>query len=207
MRVARGGTPHLFHDETLERTTDGSGALRERDDDELGGLDAGSWFDPRFAGEPVPTLERALSRLRGRIGRVYAEIKGYDAPADVDRMVAEVSDAGMLDGTVFISMDWEALARVRARSADTAIGYIVERPERTEEAFRRAAGDPRALVDFDARLLAADPDRVEAAAAAAIALAAWTVNRVDDAARLLEMGVHRITTNEVGGLLAWKATL
>jgi glycerophosphoryl diester phosphodiesterase len=40
-----------------------------------------------------------------------------------------------------------------------------------------------------------------------VPLAVWTVNDRATAARLLELGVRRITTNEVGDLLAWKATL
>ncbi|MBF0561338.1 MAG: glycerophosphodiester phosphodiesterase [Alphaproteobacteria bacterium] len=55
----------VFHDETLERTTDGHGRLREAPLATLIGLDAGGWFEPNFAGEPVPTLEAVLGLLQG----------------------------------------------------------------------------------------------------------------------------------------------
>jgi glycerophosphoryl diester phosphodiesterase len=125
----------------------------------------------------------------------------------VDRIAGLVDQAGMRASTVFISMDWAALDRIRAGWADALIGYIVDKAHRIDEGIARAAVDPKALLDFDARLLLADPGRAARARAASIELAAWTVNRVRDAARLVEMGVPRITTNEVETLVAWKTTL
>lgn len=60
------GAVVIIHDDTLERTTDGSGAVADHTLAELQQLDAGSWFDPRFAGEPIPTLEQALAAASGR---------------------------------------------------------------------------------------------------------------------------------------------
>lgn len=60
VRLSRDGVPLVFHDDTLDRTTDGSGAVAERDWAEIAGLDAGSWFGPAFAGERVPGLEQVL---------------------------------------------------------------------------------------------------------------------------------------------------
>jgi len=48
------GTPMLIHDETLERTSSGRGAVAETSDATLVTLDAGSWFGGSFAGEPLP---------------------------------------------------------------------------------------------------------------------------------------------------------
>ncbi len=55
--------PVLLHDDTLDRTTDGEGAVDAHTADELANLDAGSWFSDSFSGEPVPTLERTLQLL------------------------------------------------------------------------------------------------------------------------------------------------
>jgi glycerophosphoryl diester phosphodiesterase len=217
VRTIADGTPVLFHDATLKRTGGGSGPIRDQSIENLAieslaienldSLDAGSWFGPAFAGEPVPTLASVLEGVRGRVGRVYAEIKGYHSLEDVDRIAGLVDRAGMQASTVFISMDWAALDRIRAGWADALLGYIVDKAHRIDEGIARATVDPRALLDFDARLLMADPGRAVRARAASIELAAWTVNRVRDAARLVEMGVPRITTNEVETLVTWKTTL
>ncbi len=49
-----------IHDETVDRTTNGNGAVSNLTLEEIRGLDAGSWFDPKFAGEKMPTVEEVL---------------------------------------------------------------------------------------------------------------------------------------------------
>ena len=207
LHVTADGTPVLFHDETLARTTNGAGALSERTLAELRGLDAGSWFAPAFAGEPIPTFAEALGRLRGRIGRVYPEVKGYRNPEDLSRMVDLVVEHRLAESTVFISMDWDALDQMRSIPSPVNIGYIVEKESRARDAIGRAAGDIRALVDFRASLLLEDPSLAEEAARRGVELAVWTVDDSLEAARLLDLGVARITTNRVAELTAWKSTL
>ncbi len=207
LHVTADGTPVLFHDATLERTTDGEGALRGRTLAQLRGLDAGSWFSPEFAGEPIPTLAEALGRLREPIRRVYPEVKGYRSLDDLGRMVEIVSEHRLDQRTVFISMDWAALEHLRGLHANLGIGYIVEKASRAREAIERAAGDAHALVDFKASLLLEDRSLTEEAGRRGVELAVWTVDDPSDAARLLDLGVPRITTNRVAELTAWKATL
>lgn len=57
--LAADATPILMHDETLERTTSGRGAIAATAYRDLEKLDAGSWFSREHAGEPVPSFERA----------------------------------------------------------------------------------------------------------------------------------------------------
>ncbi len=57
------GVPILIHDETLERTTSGSGRVDRHSAAEIQALDAGSWFDPAFRDERVPTLSEAVAVL------------------------------------------------------------------------------------------------------------------------------------------------
>ena len=201
------GLAVLIHDDDLGRTTDGRGSVRATRWETLRQLDAGSWFAKEFAGEPVPTLEDVLRSVGARSGRLYPELKGFGRVEDLARIVDTITSAGVLERTVAISMDWEALGLMRTHAPTLCVGYIVEAAERAAEALERAEGDALALVDFDARLLLADPTLAEKAHARGIAMAAWTVDDPCDATRLLEVGVPRITTNQVGSLLAWKASL
>jgi len=207
LHVTRDGVPVLFHDATLERTTDGEGPLAAMSLDDLRSLDAGAWFAAFFAGEPVPSLDEALGHIDARLGRVYPEVKGYGRPEDLDRMVDLVVERGQLDRTVFISMDWPALERMRERHEALRIGYIVEEATRARDGLARAAGDPLALLDFRASLLLENPDLCDRARDEGVDLAVWTVDDPDEAGRLLALGVRRITTNRVSELLAWKASL
>lgn len=55
--------PVVFHDERLNRTTNGSGFIGQYKYQDLLKLDAGSWFDPQFKGEAIPSLEAVLKLL------------------------------------------------------------------------------------------------------------------------------------------------
>jgi glycerophosphoryl diester phosphodiesterase len=59
------GAVVILHDDTLDRTTDGSGLVADHTLADLAPLDAGSWFAPEFAGEPIPTLDQALGAAIG----------------------------------------------------------------------------------------------------------------------------------------------
>ena len=75
--LTRDRVPVLIHDDQLDRTTSGRGPVAELELAELRSLDAGSWFDPRFAGETVPTLEEALELILELGLGLNLEIKPY----------------------------------------------------------------------------------------------------------------------------------
>jgi len=204
VHVAACGTPVLIHDQDLPRTSSGTGLVRDHTLEELRALDAGRWFGTEFAGERIPSLADALARVRGRIGRVYTEVKGYRGPAELDRILAVVTDA-RVPGHVFISLDWDCLDHLGRRDPAVAIGYIVDDHERFDEALARATGDGRALLDLDRRLVLERPSLGRRARDRGIPLAVWTVNDPAEADRLRAAEVTRFTTDEVEALIAWRA--
>jgi glycerophosphoryl diester phosphodiesterase len=201
------GTPVLFHDPMLSRTTNGVGPLRRRTLEQLKALDAGKWFSPDFAGERIPTFDEALRALQGRIGRIYAEVKGFRELEDADRMVRLARAAGMLGEVVFISLNWTLLDRMRSQEAGLAIGYVVDEEAELVEAVRRASGDAAAMVHVRADLVAATPAVLARLRAQGTEVAVWTVDDPAEAARFLGLGVGHVTTNQVDALLAWKRSL
>src|SRR3954468_13070185 len=60
LRLTANGVPVVLHDETVNRTTNGTGPVSGYDSFDLLRLDAGSWFHSRFAGNRIPTLDEAL---------------------------------------------------------------------------------------------------------------------------------------------------
>lgn len=203
VHVASCGTPVLFHDPHLGRTSNGVGPVRRRTLSQLKALDAGSWFSEDFAGERIPSLVEALQRTEGRVGRVYCEIKGYRELEDLDRVVRLTAEQGMLDTTIFISLDWRIVDRIASHAEPTRVGYIVDTRERFPEALRRL-DDGVELLDFDHRLVLEDaflPARTRARGAD---VAVWTVNDPTEADALAAAGVRRFTTDEVDTLLRWR---
>src|SRR5207302_7832443 len=96
-RSEDGGLP-VIHDHLLDRTTDGSGLVRDHTMTELKRFDAGSWKDPRFAGERIPSLDEVLALARGQVG-VAIEIKNLPLPyAGIEEaLVQAVRNAGMIN--------------------------------------------------------------------------------------------------------------
>lgn len=63
VKLTRDNVPIIFHDEELDRTTNGSGLVRDTDYADIQNLEAGSWFGDSFAGIKIPTLEEAVDIL------------------------------------------------------------------------------------------------------------------------------------------------
>ena len=87
VRTTRDGRLVLSHDPTLDRTTDGTGPIGEKTLEEIRRLDAGSWFDKRYAAERIPTLDEVLGVCRGKID-VLLDLK--ETGGDYARRVVDV---------------------------------------------------------------------------------------------------------------------
>ncbi|MDP1580335.1 MAG: glycerophosphodiester phosphodiesterase family protein [Candidatus Didemnitutus sp.] len=106
------GVPIVIHDHSLRRTTNAEQVFGAGDwlvtgvtAAELGKLDAGAWFDPRFAGAKLPRLDEALALIRARGGVALVERKSGRA-AGLARLLL---DSGFGDEVVVQSYDWEFL--------------------------------------------------------------------------------------------------
>ncbi len=75
VKLTRDGVPIIFHDETLDRTTNGSGLVAETDYADIQTLDAGSWFGDSFSRVKIPTLEEAVDILLRHDMGLSLEIK------------------------------------------------------------------------------------------------------------------------------------
>jgi glycerophosphoryl diester phosphodiesterase len=95
VRTTSDGKLVLMHDGTLNRTTNGTGRVRDLTFDQIRALDAGIKFNPQFAGTKVPTFEEALNLAHGKIG-VYVDCKDL-SPAD---LVNALRQADMLNNVV-----------------------------------------------------------------------------------------------------------
>ena len=207
VQTAACGTPVLFHDATLGRTTNGVGPLRRRPLAQLMALDAGGWFSPAFAGEAIPTQMEALALLKGRVRRVYQDVKGYREMEDLDRIAKLTRDAGMAEATVFVSSDWIVLDRLRRVAPEIRRGYTVETAAALPEALDRALVDEGSLLSVEIGVALAEPERVQEALEGGGEVMAWTVDDPEVARKALQLGISRIFSNQVESLLAWRAGL
>ena len=204
LQTAACGTPVVFHDAMLGRTTNGVGPLGRRPLGHLKALDAGSWFGPEFAGETIPSQEETLAHVKGRVERVYQEVKGYREMEDLDRMAEITRSAGMAKASVFISLDWVILGRLRQMAPEIPRAYIVETDARLPGALEKAQAEEGSSVAVAIGVALANPGLIRAGLEAGIEVATWTVDEPSEAAQGREIGICRFTTNEVEKLIAWR---
>jgi glycerophosphoryl diester phosphodiesterase len=204
VRLSRDRVPVVIHDATLERTTNATGRVADHSAGELAELDAGGWFAPRFAGEPVPTLAQVFARYAGRVAidvEVKAEAFEEPAPEDaIERQVAALARRHGMAGSVLVSsFEHRLVARLATGGAAVAAGWLHDGPA-DESACAGLHATERALACIaPAEHLA--PEDVERHAAAGMRLVAFTVDDATDLRRLLDWGVGGIVTNDPPALV------
>lgn len=129
--LSEDGVPVLMHDPVFGRTIAGSGSVAESSAEELSAMDAGAWFDPRFAGEKVPTFRQVIDFCNENGIWMNVEIK--PAPgfaADTGRAAAELLQQCMagVEGArtpLFSSFSKEALLAAREAAPDIPRGFLI----------------------------------------------------------------------------------
>jgi glycerophosphoryl diester phosphodiesterase len=185
----------VIHDDTLERTTNGSGNVADSLFANLGRLDAGRWFAPRFAQERIPALSEVLALVRGRI-LVNIELKQgkklpYTPEQLADRTLDECKKADMLDQVLFSSFAPNAIDRIREHNPELPVALITENPWRTPE----EAGAGKLYPTLNCRAATLTGAGIGQAHAAGIRVHAWTVNTRPAMKRFIMLGVDGIITN------------
>lgn len=197
--------PVLIHDDDVDRTTSGTGAVRETRALDLAALDAGSWFGDRFAGERVPELSMLLGELPPD-GRVFLEIKGPHTPEQVVAILEATRASGADDRVLLQSFERDVLATVRSVSPDRAVGLLTEAWDDDPVAACRELG----AVSYNPHHLLlkqqGDPAATVAGLhAAGLAVCVWTADDPADWEYLTGIGVDAIMTNKPAELAGWLA--
>lgn len=187
VQMTRDGVLMVIHDDTVDRTTDGKGAVAAMTLQEIQRLDAGVKFGARFRGERVPTLEEVFAFVDDRCG-LNVELKA----AGAEHKVCEVIRACRAGATALVSsFDWDALARVRHIAPDIRVGLLAsQRPARLLGAaseMRADAINPGFEIVTEGLCIAAH--------ARAIKVYTWTVDDAVIMRRLVAYGVDGIMTN------------
>jgi glycerophosphoryl diester phosphodiesterase len=182
----------VIHDRALDRTTAATGAVRDRTLAELQQLDTGGWFDAAFRGERMLTLTEVFALLAGRAA-LNVEIKSPepDWPGTAEALAA-VLTGDRLSTTIVSSFDMGALAAVRARLPQVAIGVLWHHLD-LDPAWEWA-GRLGASAFHPYSPLVTD-EVVRAAHARSLRVNTWTVNDEADIARLAAVGVDGIISD------------
>lgn len=187
---------YLLHDDTLDRTTNGTGAAVERTWKELAQLDAGAWFGPRFAGVRLPTLAETAARCGDEALAANIEIKPCPGrEAETGHLVARAALDLWRTQTqpLLSSFSFEALAAARDAAPELPRGMLFE--DVPEDWLRIVRELDCVSLHADHQYLSAQ--RVADIHAAGLRVLAYTVNDPLRAHELSEWGVDIICTDRI----------
>ena len=189
VRLSRDGVPVIIHDETLDRTTSGSGPVADKTLAELKRLDAGSWKSPRFAGETIPTLVEALRAAHNR-GRLLLDIPVPDAGPAVAEALRSL---GMSPSEVILGT-WDASQRnAFAQQLAGATMTLAEGAPARWDANYFAGQQLLGVSVFE--IANASPSFIAAAHQHGMPVWAYTVNNEATMRTLIESGIDGIETD------------
>lgn len=116
----------VCHDETIDRTTDGTGYIRDQTLSSLQQRDAGSWFSDEFQGTRLPTLYEVLEICHDQI-LINIEIKNipFIYKGIEEKALQTIRHFGFLENTIISSFDHHALLRVQYLQPNMKLGVLL----------------------------------------------------------------------------------
>lgn len=187
VRATSDGVLVLLHDERLDRTTDGTGAVHVTPWDAVETLDAGVWFGEPFAGARVPRLGETLARY-GRKTHLVLEIKQDGIE---ERVLDVVRGLDLISAVTLTSFSFKTARRCKSACAEATVGFLS--PDVGPDVIARVLD--AGLDQFCPPAHALSREQVLAWKARGLAVRAWGVRNVDLMAQAIEAGVDGMTVD------------
>ncbi len=193
VQLSRDGVPVVIHDETVDRTSNGTGWVKDLTWSELRQLDFGAPYADSFAGERIPSLEEVLSWIAHTPLTLNIELKNgiVRYPGLEDKVITLVQQYGLEGKVIVSSFNHYSLVDVKQRypHIETAILFMEGLYEPWRYAREIGASGLHCLLPV------AVPEFLQAAAAAGMPVRPFNVNREEDVVRLMQGGCDAIFTN------------
>jgi glycerophosphoryl diester phosphodiesterase len=188
----------VIHDERLERTTNGTGLVRNHTVPELKQFSAGSWFSDEYTDEKIPTLIEVIGVLPPNIG-VNIEIKsgllGKRRYEIVDSCLKIIYDHHLEKRVLLSSFSLNLLKRIRQTDAAVPIGILSLPGARTLNRSIKKIAELGAdyLITGNLKISRTIVDGLHAQN---VRIGMYTVNRPEDIENSVQNGIDLIITDE-----------
>ncbi len=195
VHLTKDGELIIVHDFTIDHTTNGTGTVTDKTLAELKEYDAGSWFDARFAGETLPTLDEVFEAVGGKL-YINVEIKTLAREADgTEEVVAECIHRHNMDERVIVSsFNPYVLKRFRPIAPDIPLGYLLHPASLTPDSHTILLPADYEALHFYHDMI--DQEQLDFAKTHNLPINTWTVNDTELALRLKNQGVRGIITDK-----------
>jgi glycerophosphoryl diester phosphodiesterase len=186
VQLTRDNVAVVFHDEMLDRTSNGTGRVSETDFDVVSKLDAGGWFGASFENVEIPTLEEILQTLGGKT-TMNIELKPDDR---LDRLVKHVVTAvarfELFESVIFSSFHHDAIKMIREFVPSARLGVLCQTGG---AAFAFSLAERLGAENIHPEVSMVDTDLVSAAHKRGLSVWAWTANAPGEIALMNALGV------------------
>jgi glycerophosphoryl diester phosphodiesterase len=188
LRLTGDGVIAVFHDETVDRTTAGSGKVADLTYEELARLPLDGEHSANYPPQWVPRIEDLLDRYWGRVP-LCLEIKVHGV---IEPLVSLLRRRGKMDGHVeFTSFEPEAAHAIQAELPDAKVGMLVRDFEPATSARVADAG----FAEICPSVGAATPGRIAAAHALGLSVRVYGIKTIDDLKLAVANGADGTTLN------------
>lgn len=199
VQISADGVPVLIHDDTVNRTTNGTGTVKSKTLAELQALDS-SKLQPYFYGTKIPTFREFLEGARGNSKNIYFEVKGYRSTADIALMVDEVVKTGWQSNSIAQSFIPTDLTILRNINTNITLGFLVGDLASFNNTLNNYAKyDNNAMMLVSQSVVLANPNIVQNARDLGVDVGVWTTDEVYNYARLKSIGITKIMSNRLKG--------
>lgn len=185
----------VIHDATVDRTTNGSGKVASFTLDAIRKLDAGAWFDPKFAGTQIPLLEEVFETV-GRDRLINIELTNYNTPRDgLTPKVCDLIKRHNNHQQIIFSSFFASNLKIAAQILPDIPRGLLAMPGWLglwARSFGFMFGDYQAL---HPHISSVSREQVSRAHRIKRRVHVWTANSLDEVKRLKEWGVDGIFTD------------
>ena len=188
--------PVILHDNYLNRTTNGSGKVREASYAEISSLDAGAWFSPQYVGARVPLLSDLLQWQKQTGIYLHLEIKGLakrQLASGVACIMEQVHRFGRVDRIQILSFQVAVLAHLQAMGNTLPTALEIAYCRRHTIAVAQDLGCQHLNMSY--RYLRWS--RVQEVQRAGMQVGVFTINDQRALSRLQAVGVDRVFTDDL----------
>jgi len=203
VQLTKDGVPVLMHDDTIDRTTNGRGAVADITWKSLKKLDAGSWYSKKYKKTRVPSLNQFFEVLAPSDKKLLLELKGFWEDEEVTLVVDLIREHGLEKRVTLASFDFTTIMNIEKVGPSFPRVIIM----------RMMPADPVRLANHFGAIailtspasLEADPRAVDNMHDAGLGVLVYTLNSEERWSEAIGLGVDGIITDKPSLLDEWLA--
>jgi glycerophosphoryl diester phosphodiesterase len=195
VQMTKDGKVVICHDEAVDRTTNGAGFIKDYTWEELQRFDAGHWFDEKFAGERIPTLDEFLSFVSDKNQTVNIEIKNipFYYEGIESKIIELITDYGIMENVIISSFDHYALNKVARLNSRIKLGVLFS--TRLIVPWKYASQLPFDVYSLHPHFTFVDEEYINQCHSHGYKVYAYTVDKKEWAVPLMKSGMDGFFTN------------